>query len=204
MHTDILLLVGDAALAAWDVALAAECFTHANDLGSLLLVYSSTSDREGLASLASKADEAGSHNVSFSAKWLLGDVEGCVDTLVKTGRLAEAALFAQTYKPSLAPSVVKQWKENLEKNKKARVAKTIAAPPADGEGDEELFPEWEEYLRLEKDGGAVADGDVEMADETVAEAEEEAAQVAEEVAEAEEAEAEAEEAEAEAAEGEEE
>lgn len=162
-------------------------------------MYSSTADREGLTTLAAKADEAGAHNVSFSSKWLLGDVEGCVDSLVKTGRLAEAVLFAQTYKPSLAAGVVKQWKESLETNKKARVAKTIAAPPSDGDGDEELFPEWEEYLRLEKEGGTATDGDVEMEDGGAVEAEAEATEDAEE-AEAEEAEAE----EAEAEEGEEE
>lgn len=200
MNADIVWLVGDAALAGWDVSLAAECFNHANDLGSLLLVYSSTADREGLTSLATKAEEAGAHNVAFSAKWLLGDVEGCVNTLVKTGRLAEAVLFAQTYKPSLAAGVVKKWKESLENNKKARVAKTIAVPPTDGEGDEELFPEWDEYLRLERDGPAATNGDVEMED-GAAEAEEEQ-EVAEEAGE--EAEAEEGEAEAEAEEGEEE
>lgn len=144
------------------MSLAAECFTHANDLGSLLLLYSSTADREGLASLATKAEEAGVHNVAFSSKWLLGDVEGCVEILTKTGRLAEAVLFAQTYKPSLAVDVVKQWKESLEKNKKSRVAKMIAVPGA--EGDEELFPEWDEWLRLEKEGVSVGDGDIEVPD----------------------------------------
>jgi coatomer subunit beta' len=141
--------VGDAALTAWDVGLAAECFAHAKDLGSLLLVYTSTSDRDGLATLATQAGEAGSHNVAFTCKWLLGDVEGCVDILTKTNRLAEAALFAQTYKPSLAPAVVKAWKDSLEKSKKARIARILAAP---GE-DEELFPEWDEWLRLETQGG---------------------------------------------------
>lgn len=166
------MLVGDAALTAWDVSLAAECFTHANDLGSLLLVYSSTADREGLTSLAIKAEEAGAHNVAFSAKWLLADVEGCVNTLIKTDRLAEAVLFSQTYKPSLTADVVKQWKESLEKSKKGRVAKTIGAPGADG--DEELFPEWDEWLRLEKEGGTATEVDVEMENgEPVAEAEEE-------------------------------
>ncbi|KAJ9150699.1 Coatomer subunit beta' [Pleurostoma richardsiae] len=145
--------VGDAALAAWDVALAQECFRHAKDLGSLLLVYSSTSDREGLSELADQAESAGAHNVAFSCRWLLGDVDGCVEILSKTGRLAEAALFAQTYKPSLAPGVVAQWKESLEKGKKGRVAKMIGVPGA--EGDEDLFPEWDEWLRLENEGGAV-------------------------------------------------
>jgi coatomer subunit beta' len=140
--------VGDAALAAWDVGLAANCFAHAKDLGSLLLVYSSTSDREGLASLSAQATEAGAHNVAFTCKWLLGDVEGCVDILTK------AALFAQTYKPSLAPAVVKAWKAGLEENKKGRIARIIGQP---GE-DEELFPEWAEYLQLEARGPGAMEG----------------------------------------------
>lgn len=171
--------VGDTALAAWDVSLAAECFTHANDLGSLMLLYSSTADREGLASLATKAEEAGVHNVAFSSKWLLGDVDGCVEILIKTGRLAEAVLFSQTYKPSLTVETVKQWKESLEKNKKGRVAKMIGLPGA--EGDQELFPEWDEWLKLEKEGVTVGDGDVEVPDADAAE-ENGAAEEEEEVA----------------------
>lgn len=147
--------VGDAALAAWDVGLATECFTHAKDLGSLLLVYSSTSDREGLEKLAGQAEEAGAHNVAFTCKWLLGDVPGCVGILTKTGRLAEAVLFSQTYKPSLTADIVTEWKDSLEKGKKGRVAKMIGVPGA--EGDEELFPEWDEWLRLEKEGGVVVE-----------------------------------------------
>lgn len=186
------LSVGDTALTAWDVSLAAECFTHANDLGSLLLLYSSTSDREGLASLATKAEEAGVHNVAFSSRWLLGDVEGCVETLTKTGRLAEAVLFAQTYKPSLAVEVVKQWKESLEKNKKGRVAKMIGLPGA--EGDEELFPEWDEWLKLEKEGRTIGDGDIEVPDAEPEAAEENGAAQEEEEEEDNEAAEEAEEA----------
>lgn len=127
-----------------------------------MLLYSSTADREGLAALATKAEEAGVHNVAFSSKWLLGDVGGCVEILTKTGRLAEAVLFSQTYKPSLTVDVVKQWKESLEKNKKGRVAKVLAIPGS--EGDEDLFPEWDEWLRLEKEGPVEGDGDVDMAE----------------------------------------
>jgi coatomer subunit beta' len=142
--------VGDAALSAWDVALAAECFTHAKDLGSLLLLHSSTGDRDGLAALAAQAQAAGSHNVAFSCQWLLGNIEACTKILTDTGRLAEAVMFSQTYQPSLTVPVVHQWKENLEKNKKGRVAKLIGVP---GE-DDDLFPEWDEWLKLEKEGGA--------------------------------------------------
>ncbi|KAF3356781.1 hypothetical protein VdG1_06204 [Verticillium dahliae VDG1] len=142
--------VGDAALTAWDVALAQECFTHAKDLGSLLLLYSSTADREGLTKLAEQAEAAGAHNVAFSAQWLAGNVEGCVETLVRTGRISEAVLFSQTYKPSLTTGVVAQWKESLDKSKKGRVSKLLGVPTE----DEELFPEWDEWLRLEREGGA--------------------------------------------------
>jgi coatomer subunit beta' len=142
--------VGDAALTGWDIALAAECFRSAKDLGSLLLLYSSTGDREGLRSLSAQAQEAGAHNVAFTCLWQLADVDGCIDLLTKTGRTAEAVLFSQTYKPSSTVKTVGLWKESLEKDKKGRVAKTVGVP---GE-DEELFPEWEEYLRLESEGGA--------------------------------------------------
>lgn len=141
--------VGNAALAGWDVALAAECFTSAKDLGSLLLLHSSTGDREGLKALSLQAQEAGAHNVAFTCLWQLADVEGCIDLLTKTGRTAEAVLFSQTYKPSTTIKTVGLWKESLEKEKKGRVAKTVGVP---GE-DDELFPEWEEYLRLESEGG---------------------------------------------------
>jgi coatomer subunit beta' len=141
--------VGDAALSGWDVALAAECFKNAKDLGSLLLLHSSTGDREGLRTLSLQASASGAHNVAFTCLWQLGDIEGCIDLLTRTGRVAEAVLFAQTYKPSIAVKAVSLWKESLEKEKKGRVAKTIGVP---GE-DEDLFPEWEEYLRLESEGG---------------------------------------------------
>lgn len=145
--------VGDTALAGWDIALAAECFKNAKDLGSLLLLHSSTGDREGLKALSVQAQEAGAHNVAFSCLWQLADVDGCIDLLTKTGRSAEAVLFAQTYKPSVAIKTVGLWKHSLEKEKKGRVAKTIGVP---GE-DEELFPEWEEYLRLEGEGVKLID-----------------------------------------------
>ncbi|KAL5596724.1 hypothetical protein BROUX41_006584 [Berkeleyomyces rouxiae] len=162
-------VVGDAALAAWDITLAAECFTLAKDLGSLLLLHSSTGDRTSLAALAEQAKEAAAHNIAFTCRWLLGDVDECVELLKTTNRGAEAALFAQTYKPSLAADTARAWKESLEKNKKARVAKLIGVP---GE-DDELFPAWDEYLRLEAEGGSVesADAAAEDVDEAEAEAE---------------------------------
>ena len=87
--------------------------------------------------MAELAREAGVYNITFTCRWLLGDVEGCLEVLTATGRLAEAALFAQTYKPSLAPTIVSSWKESLEKGKKGRVAKMLGVPGT----DDDMFPE---------------------------------------------------------------
>lgn len=145
--------VGDAALAGWDMKLAEECFLNARDLGSLLLLYSASSNAAGLTDLASKAQAAGQHNVAFTCHWQTSDVDACLDTLLATNRTAEAVLFAQTYRPSRCTEIVAQWKQGLEKGGKGKVARLLGVPPSgDGEGDAEMFPEWEEYLRLEGEG----------------------------------------------------
>lgn len=144
--------VGDAALTGWDLALAEECFTNAKDLGSLLLLHSSTGNTEGLRKLAEQADLAGSNNVAFSALWQLADIDACIDLLLRTNRLAEAVLFAQTYKPSRAAPLASRWKEDLEKGGKGKVARIIGMPPGVEGADEELFPEWDDYIKLEKEG----------------------------------------------------
>jgi coatomer subunit beta' len=148
-------VVGDAALTAFDLALAKECFTHAKDLGSLLLLHSSSGDTEGLRDLADRARQVAAYNVLFDCLWLLGDVEACVALLGETNRQAEAVLFAQSFKPSLAPACVAAWKKSLENDGKGRVARVLGAPPGtDGyDADDDLFPEWEEWLKLEESGG---------------------------------------------------
>lgn len=138
--------VGDAALAAWNLVLAEECFTNAKDIGSLFLLYTAAGNSEGLKSLAATTSRSGAHNVAFSCLWQLGDVDACVALLLKTNRHAEAALFAQTYKPSTASGVVREWKKSLVANKRAKIAEAIAVP----DDDADLFPNWEEYLKIER------------------------------------------------------
>ena len=149
--------VGDAALAAWDLALAEECFTHAKDLGSLLLLRSASSDAKGLTELAEMAEAAGQHNVSFLCYWQLGNVDACIDHQVKTGRTAEAVLFSQTYKPSRTPAVAGAWRKGIEEKGRSKVARMLGMPPGVTEegitADEDMFPEWDEYLQIEKAGG---------------------------------------------------
>ena len=161
--------VGDAALTAWDLALAEECFTKAKDMGSLLLLHTATNNTDGLRALIAQADKAASHNIAFSCLWHLGDVDGCIDLLLRTNRTAEAVLFAQTYKPSRCKEVVAVWKSGLEKNGRGKVSRMLGVPPSaatatdddegEGDGDGDLFPEWDHYLSLEKEGktGALID-----------------------------------------------
>ena len=182
--------VGDTALTAWDLKLAEDCFLNAKDIGSLLLLYTSTGNAEGLKTLAEQADAAGANNVAFSALWNLADVDACIELLVRTNRVAEAVLFAQTYKPSEASRLAKLWKQGLDKQGKGKVAKLIGVP----QEDDELFPEWEEYLSLEKEGSAVTNGtgngsdliEVDEAGKANGVAEEDAAEEAEAEAEADE------------------
>jgi coatomer subunit beta' len=43
--------------------------------------------------------EKGQNNLAFAALFQLGDAQFCVDLLVKTQRIPEAAMFARTYAP---------------------------------------------------------------------------------------------------------
>lgn len=154
--------VGDKAMEGWDVKLAAECFEKANDLGSLLLVRTAAGDADGLKDLAVKAQGASLNNVAFAALWATGAREACIDLLLSTNRTAEAVLFSQTYMPSRTAGNVKGWKDGLEKDGKGRVARMLGMPPTGEEmdgvvADDDLFPEWEEWLRLEKEGGSALD-----------------------------------------------
>ena len=150
--------VGDAALAAWNLVLAEEAFKNAKDLGSLLLLYTSTGSREGLKHLCMLAKEACQNNIVFTCQLALGDVSACIDTLVSTGRYPEAVLFSQTYKPSLTANLVQQWKAELVKNGQERIARSIASP----DGNLDLFPGWTDKLEREhgSQNGSLVEGTI--------------------------------------------
>jgi coatomer subunit beta' len=143
--------VADKALELWDLKLAEECFLHAKDLGSLLLLYTSSGNQEGLSKLAQQAEDMGSNNVAFASLWTTGDVSAAIELLKRTGRLSEAVLFSQTYRPSKTKDLVLEWKESLDKQGKSKVSRLLGVPGQ----DEELFPEWDEYIKLEQEGGSV-------------------------------------------------
>lgn len=84
---------------------AEHCLKSAKDLSGLLLLYSARGSVVGLTQLTGEAMEGGKHNVAFLARFLLGDLAGCVQLLIASGRIAEAAFFARTYLPSAISEV---------------------------------------------------------------------------------------------------
>jgi hypothetical protein len=63
--------------------------------------------------LGDTASEAGKNNVAFMANFMLGNLEECLEILVRTNRLPEAAFFARTYLPSEIARVLPLWKTEL-------------------------------------------------------------------------------------------
>ena len=145
--------VGDAALKKANFPLAEECFANARDLGSLLLLYTAIGNHKGLKEIATQSEEQAAHNIAFTCLWSVGDVDGCIDLLIRANRVAEAVLFSKTYKPSRCREIVLQWKGTLEKSGKTKVSRALAVPPDPTGGEDDgntTFPSWDEYLEAEK------------------------------------------------------
>merc|ERR1712241_383783 len=125
--------------------LAQECLHKANDYGGLLLLATSSGNTEMVKSLGETASSADKNNVAFLSSFLLGNLEDCLETLIKSGRLPEAASFARTYLPSEVSRVLPLWKSELGKvNEKA--GQSLADP----ENYENLFPNFAESLEAQK------------------------------------------------------
>jgi coatomer subunit beta' len=95
--------LGDLALAQGVVDLAQSCAERSGDLSGLMLLYSASGNKEGVKSLAVKAKDSGRSNVAFLAYFVTGQVEECIQLLIDTGRVPEAAFMARTYMPSMIP-----------------------------------------------------------------------------------------------------
>lgn len=98
--------------------LAGECLGRAHDYGGLLLLATSAGSAHLLNKLAQESAAGGQNNVAFVSNLLLGDVDRCLDVLIETGRLPEAAFFARTYCPSQVARVVSLWKEKANSARK--------------------------------------------------------------------------------------
>ncbi|TYJ46721.1 hypothetical protein E1A91_A02G137900v1 [Gossypium mustelinum] len=119
--------LGELAMSTGKLAMAEECMKHAVDLSGLLLLYSSLGDAEGISRLASLSKEQGKNNVAFLCLFMLGKLEDCLQLLVESNRIPEAALMARSYLPSKVSGIVTIWRKDLNKvNPKA--AESLANP----------------------------------------------------------------------------
>ena len=83
-----------------------DCLQEAGDFGGLLLLATVTGDGAAVRQLGDDAQAGGENNVAFLTRFISGDLLACLDILVATGRLPEAAFFARTYLPSQISRVV--------------------------------------------------------------------------------------------------
>ncbi|KAG5330168.1 COPB2 protein, partial [Acromyrmex heyeri] len=127
------------------LCLAQECLHQAQDFGGLLLLATSTGNSDMIQKLGTVADDTGKNNISFLSNFILGDVDKCLDILIKTDRIPEAAFFARTYAPSKISAIIKLWKEKL-----SAVSEKAGQSLADPEQYENLFPGYREALKVEK------------------------------------------------------
>ena len=98
-----------------------------------------------VAKLGETATQSGKNNVAFLSHFLLGDLEKCLDVLIESGRLPEAAFFARTYLPSQISRVLPQWKEQLTK-----VSEKAGQSLADPNEYKNLFSNFNQTLEAEQ------------------------------------------------------
>ncbi|KAJ4757210.1 hypothetical protein LUZ62_067585 [Rhynchospora pubera] len=136
--------LGEMAMSTGKLEMAEQCLTQAMDLSGLLLLYSALGDAEGITKLASLAKEQGKNNVAFLCLFMLGKLEDCLQLLVDSNRIPEAALMARSYLPSKVSEIVAIWKNDLNKvNPKA--AESLADPAE----YPNLFEDWQVALAAE-------------------------------------------------------
>jgi len=128
-----------------EFSLAQECLHRAQDFGGLLLLATSSGDAEMVAKLGETATQSGKNNVAFLSHFLLGDLEKCLDVLIESGRLPEAAFFARTYLPSQISRVLPQWKDQLTK-----VSEKAGQSLADPNEYKNLFSNFNQTLEAEQ------------------------------------------------------
>lgn len=130
--------LGEVAMRQSNFDLAEACMENAKDHSGLLLLYTAAGKLDKIAALGETTKSEEKTNIAFVSMLLQGNVDGCVDLLCATNRLAEAAMFARSYVPSRVSEIVKLWKAELAQTN-ARAASALADP----EEYANLFPEIE-------------------------------------------------------------
>ncbi|KAK6589449.1 coatomer complex beta [Cryptosporidium xiaoi] len=134
-------VLGDIALEKGMFSLAISCYKQVHDLDSLLLIYSSIGDLDGLRYIANIAVYKKQWNTALLCHNILNDKDSCINDLINSEMIPYAALFARCYSPSNVNLVVEKWRE-LNEGKNSE----ILATPRD---NKELFPYFDEAINLE-------------------------------------------------------
>lgn len=109
------------------------------------MLASANGNGDLMSQVAESARGKGQNNISFLSYFTLGKLDECLQLLIETNRLPEAAFFARTYMPSQISRVVALWKDELKKtNEKAAQA---LADPAEYEN---LFGGYQDLLKAEQ------------------------------------------------------
>jgi len=137
--------LSDLALSQSKLELAESAALACKDFSGLLLLYSSTANKEGLANLAELANEGKKYNIAFICFFLLGKVEECINLLSSTNRLPEAAFFARTYHPSKVEDILSLWKTELSKTSTS-AANALSTPDL----NPDMFPDFDVALKVEQ------------------------------------------------------
>jgi len=124
--------------------LAQQCLHEAQDHGGLLLLATAAGNAEMVEKLGNASQDSGKHNVSFLSFFLLGNLEKCLEILVSSNRLPEAAFFARTYLPSEVSRVVDLWRVQLGK-----VSEKAGQSLADPKDYPNLFPDFQASVEAE-------------------------------------------------------
>eukprot|EP00760_Papus_ankaliazontas_P031065 PhM_4_TR5174/c1_g1_i1/m.27073/K17302/COPB2, SEC27; coatomer subunit beta' len=130
--------IGDLAMRVGEFDLAAESLFAANDYNGLLLLFSCTRNLAGLKKVSEVAQSKARYNIAFTSAYMCGDVKRCVELLVESKRVPEAAIFARSHGVSAeeVTSIVQRWKVDL-----ASVNTKLADCIADPIQFPNLFPE---------------------------------------------------------------
>jgi len=119
--------LGDLALQQGNLSLAKRCALSSDDVSGLLLLCSAAADAKGMEQLGHRARSLGKTNVAFLAFFLLGKVEDCLELLIESNRIPEAAFLARCYLPSQMSRLVGLWKEEVQKTSEKN-AEALADP----------------------------------------------------------------------------
>lgn len=137
--------VGELALLNGQLEIAEACMIRCEDFNGLLLLYSSLSVPSKIEQLAELAAKNKRMNITFLCYFLLNNLDKCLETLIASGRISEAAFFARTYCPSKISSVIEIWRKDLEK-----VSRVAAQSLSDPTEYPQHFPELSQAIQCEE------------------------------------------------------